>query len=349
MDRFIKKTREISNSNLTKLGRTVAIIGPSGVGKTHAVHEALQGDYVEITAEILKSKQGTIDFLEKLASSPLPVVLDEYETVCDLIGIREIKGPPSRGQFFIISQIEVKFDFEIYEHEFVPLSFEKIRDLFPGAPEELIRASNGNIRTIIQELEFKSDKRDKFMSIEEFILDLISTRSTKSPFKMMSQGLTEPGNTMSIIHENLIDCNLSLESYIQITESLSLADTYETRVYSGLHDDHAYFCFHGVSLPACIINHGFNSEKIRAGSLWTKYQNECMRKRRIVSALYRRKDLGLCYEGLLLLKRYALLGIFEVLKEYGLEPFDVDTINHLTNIKLKPKAVSALKKFLTPP
>ena len=91
------------------------MLGRTGIGKTYAVHEALQGNYIELTEDILKSKQGTIDFLEKLKSTDTPVVLDEYESVCNLIGMREITNPPSAGKFVIISQIPIenKFDFSI--------------------------------------------------------------------------------------------------------------------------------------------------------------------------------------------------------------------------------------------
>ena len=95
------------------MGRSVCILGKSGIGKTWAVADAYQGRVIDLNADILKTKQKTIDFLERARSSDLPVVIDEYEALCDLVGLWEIKEPPSQGQFIIISQIPVKFDFPI--------------------------------------------------------------------------------------------------------------------------------------------------------------------------------------------------------------------------------------------
>lgn len=141
MDSFIKKKKQILNNNFTELGRCVCVLGRTGIGKTYAVHQALQGNYVELTEEILKSKQSTIDFLERLASSEAHVVLDEYESLYNLIGIREITKPPSAGKFIIISQvpIENKFDFEIVNYNFPVPTPEQIKKMFPGASEDLIK------------------------------------------------------------------------------------------------------------------------------------------------------------------------------------------------------------------
>mgnify|MGYP003349376930 CR=1 FL=1 len=88
------------------MGRAVCILGKSGIGKTWTVADTFQGHFIDLDADILKTKQKTVDFLERVRYSDLPVVIDEYESLSDLVGLWEIKEPPSQGQFIIISQIK---------------------------------------------------------------------------------------------------------------------------------------------------------------------------------------------------------------------------------------------------
>ena len=89
MDRYLKKSRDNFEHEFTKLGPAVCVLGKSGIGKSWTVHNAID-PCVELTAEILSSKRSTLAFLERIQGTNIPVILDEYESVQDLVGIREI-------------------------------------------------------------------------------------------------------------------------------------------------------------------------------------------------------------------------------------------------------------------
>ena len=55
----------------------------------------------------------------------------------------------------------------------------------------------------------------------------------------------------------------------------------------------------------------------------------------------------LCYDELLTLRNFAELENVEILRDYQLQPQDVDVLNHLSPLcKIKAKTVSSLKKCL---
>ena len=69
MDRYFSKSpKQKSDDQFTKLGRVVAVVGKSGIGKTWTVRHELN-PCIELTADVLRSKHETLDFLEKIRSS----------------------------------------------------------------------------------------------------------------------------------------------------------------------------------------------------------------------------------------------------------------------------------------
>lgn len=347
MDRFIKKRQSNNINRFTDLGRCVCVLGKTGIGKTWAVRDAFGGNFIELTADILRGKQSTIDFLERLESTDTPVVLDEFETLCDLVGIRELTGPPSKGQFIIVSQIPVesKLDFEIVTYEFPVPTFEQLKQIAPGATDEIIHKSKGDIRQVLKSLRMKSDEQDAFLSTREFVTSLVAKGSTKRPTDYLSHHVQEPGNMVSILQENYPDArgaNLAL-----IAEYMSTADIFEVKLYEGDWQLLPYYSLYGCILPAVEIGHRLNPDKMRPGSSWTKHQNMCMREKRLKSITDRVPFYHLDTDALMILRDMAEAGHYEILREYKLEPKDIDVLNHLSPLrKLKPKTVQALKKAL---
>ena len=345
MDRFIKKRQPKNTNRFTDLGRCVCVLGKTGIGKSWAVRDAFGGNFIELTADILRGKQSTIDFLERLESTDTPVVLDEFETLCDLVGIREITGAPSKGQFIIVSQIPVnsKFEFEIVTYEFPVPTFEQLKQIAPGATDEVIHKSNGDIRQV---LKVKSDDQDSFMSTRDFVTSLVAKGSTKKPIEYLSHNVQEPGNMVSILQENYPDArgaDLAL-----IAEYMSTADIFEVKLYEGDWQLLPYYGIYGCILPAVEIGHRLNPAKMRPGSSWTKHQNMCMREKRLKSITDRVPFCHLDTDTLMLLRDMAEAGQYDILREYKLEPKDIDVLNHLSPLrKLKPKTVQALKKALS--
>jgi hypothetical protein len=350
MDRFLKKRVQKINGGFTELGPCVCVLGKTGIGKTWSVRTAFGGNYVELTPDILKSKQGTIDMLERLASSDTPVVLDEFEAVCDLVGIREITGPPSRGQFVIVSQIPIdsKFDFKIqtYMHP-VPTPAD-LRRIVPNASDDLIEKSGGDIRYVLRGMTFKSDDPDAFMTTREFVASLVSKNSDKSPLSYIGYSSHEPGNMVAIIQENYPDARGV--NIAEVANHISEAEMFETKMYEGDWHLMPYYTLAGCIAPAVAIGHRLNPDKIRPGSSWTKHQNICMRQKKLRAICDRVPEKHLDYDTLMLLRRMGEAGQYDILREYKLEPKDIDILNHLSPLnKLKPKTVQAMKKALTPP
>jgi len=343
MDRYLTKCAQKREYEFTKLGQAVCVLGRTGLGKTWAVHDALD-PAVEITADILRSHQGTIDFLNKIEGTEINVILDEYECVQDLVGLMEIKKCPTNGIFVVISQIPPKFAFEIVTWEFPEYSPEEMRRIVPGVSDEAIQESGGDIRFLIQSMMFKGDHKDLFQGTKEFITNLVSNKSSINPIKFLGHAVHEPGNVASILHENYVDAK-GIRTDV-VSEYFALADEYENRVYKGDWELYPYCNMYGCVMPALEINHRLK-EPLRPGSTWTKYQHMCMRTKRIATMSQRVPGKKLTIEELMLLRRYAEVGNTDILKEYRLLPTDMDVMNHLNPFrKMKVKEIANLKKSL---
>lgn len=344
MDRYLSKSKQKNDHEFTKLGPAVCIIGKTGIGKTWLVHKTFE-QFIDLSPDILRSKQETLEFLTKIKNSTLPVVLDEYECVNELIGIREIKEPPTTGLFIVISQIPVKFDFEINVYNMPIKTIDEIKKLFPNADPQVIATCDGDLRVVSQSLEFKSDIRDTFQTPKDFLVSLVSKKSKVNPVKYIGHPVQEPGNIASILHENYPD---GKGDHALIAQMFSEADVIETRVYGGDWELLHYFNLWGCIFPAVELNHSLG-QKLRPGSTWTKYQNACMRAKRIENLSNRIPGKRLTYDELLILRDFAEQENFQILREYGLQPQDIDVLNHLSPYrKIKAKTVSFLKKCLDP-
>jgi hypothetical protein len=340
MDRYLVKSAQKTPHEFTKLGPAVCVLGKSGIGKTWTVRKEL-APCVELGPDILKSKQDTIDFLNKIRGTETSVIIDEYECIHDLVGLREITGPPTNGLFVVISQIPVKFGFEMNTYEFPVPGPGVIKALFPSASEHVIATCGGDLRRVKQSLTFKSDERDDFMGPREFIASLVCRTFSEVPTKYVGHPIQEPGNIASILHENYPDSKGRPDV---VANYLSMADVIETRVYAGDWELLSYFNLWGCILPATEIAHTL-SPKLRPGSTWTKYQNMCMRHKKIQSVSNKIPHRNLDLDALMLIRSQIERGDFETFLDYELEPSDIDVLNHLSPVnKLKAKTVSSLKK-----
>jgi hypothetical protein len=72
-----------------------------------------------------------------------------------------------------------------------------------------------------------------------------------------------------------------------------------------------------------------------------------MRLKRIKTVAGRRPGQEASLDILMALRDYAEAGNADILREYNLQPQDIDVLNHLSCLrKIKPKVVSTLKKNL---
>jgi hypothetical protein len=348
MDRYFNKPAHKKEFEFTKVGPAVCVLGKSGIGKTWTVHQALD-PCVEITSDILKSKQATIEFLEKIRGTSISVIIDEYECVHDLVGLKEIKAPPTSGLFVVISQVPVKIEFEIQVYEFPVPTFEQVKKIVPDATDEAILKANGDLRAVFQSLAFKSDDRDLFPGTKEFISNIVSKNKTENPCDYIGAPLSEPGNIAAIIQANYIYSSGRTDV---ISEQLSMADVIDSMVYAGDWNMLPYFNLFGCILPAYEINHSLGSE-LRPGETWTKYQNMCMRSKRISTMCNKVPHCPLDMDALLLIRDYIEKdcdGAVRLMREYGFTPQDVDVLNHVSPYrKIKAKTLGTLKKCLKEP
>jgi hypothetical protein len=219
------------------------------------------------------------------------------------------------------------------------LTVEEIVKIGGEGSEQLAIECRGDIRTFLNRLKYKTETPDVFETPREFVEIMLNH---PRPVEFINRTVHEHGYTWAIIQENYTDAKgLTMEQFADVTDSFSLADIYDTKLYK---DNSWDILFHYFILAACVypcsIIHGrINTRRLRAGSMWTKFQNMCMRAKKITSTLLSR-------ECLITLRTYVEHGHFEILKEYSLDPSAVDVMNHLGRTKLRPKMIEQAKKFL---
>lgn len=331
-----------------KLGKHICVVGKSGVGKTFMVYSSVS-HYVEFTASVLKSKIDTLQFLEKVHGTDITVILDEYECVNTMIGIREIKEPPSNGMFIVISQIPVKFDFPMSIYDMPIMNFSQIKALFPTAKDAVIKACRGDLRFVSQSLTFDSDDLDIFQNSQQIIESFIGSTSSVNPIDFLKDPLPEPGNIAGIVHANYVKSQWKgrdgLERMAECSSWMSDGQMIDSAMYENWDLLPYYNCI-GCIIPCRLIGHTVKT--IEPASIWTKTQNMLMRSKKIKSMSSRGPGrMHLSLDTLFLLRDYAELGDIEMLKSYKLEPGDMDTLNHLSPLrKIKNRALILLKKGL---
>jgi len=287
MDRFIKtKSQKTVTGSAQELAGAGAVCfwGPPGIGKTHLVE--MSGG-IWLTEDILRSKQGTLDFLDRVRSADRPVIIDDFESVADLVGLRELTGPPSRAQLFITARNPVKLHFPVLNQEYPAPSPEKIEKIiFLKKPEadktrvaELIRLANGSVRFVLQGLEFNSDAPDNFQE-PKHDLEVLFVKGAKGVRPTINT-LHEHGYSWAVVQENYPDApNLTMDDLAGIAEMMSLADLIDENIYRTQNwDQTQFFVVEAVFRPALVIKKTL--KKLRPGSLWTKFQNYCMKRKKL--------------------------------------------------------------------
>ena len=296
MDRFLKTPNVKKESQDFASADVICMWGPEGIGKTWL---AEQTGGVHLTEDTLRSKQSTLEFIARMRSSDQPIIIDDFEAVKELVGIRELKGSPSRSQMFITSRTPIKLAFPVLNHEFPIPSIEKIIKIInflkPGTDEKLLRKlaedARGSVRFVLQELEFRSDARDFFQEPRQD-LGVLFCRGAKGERPNMS-AIHEHGFMWAVVQENYPDAHLSLDEIAEIAEGMTDVDIIDERMYREQSWNLLpYFAASAIFKPAHMVKKSL--KKLRPGSMWTKFQNECM-KRKKVEALRRKYGLEAQY------------------------------------------------------
>jgi hypothetical protein len=287
MDRFIKtKSQKSVTGSAQEIASAGAVCfwGPPGIGKTHLV-EMSRG--IWLTEDILRSKQGTIDFMQRVRSADRPVIIDDFESVEDLVGLRELTGPPSRAQLFITARNPVKLHFPVLNQEYPRPSPEKIEKIIfsknpaadPNKVRELIGRANGSVRFVLQALEFNSDAPDNFQE-PKHDLEVLFVKGARGTRPTIGT-LHEHGYSWAVVQENYPDApNLTMDDIADVAVMMSTADIIDDHIYRTQDwDQTQFFVVQAVFSPAAIIKKTL--KKLRPGSLWTKFQNYCMKRKKL--------------------------------------------------------------------
>ena len=281
MDRFLK-TKEVKKPPQDfASSHVVCIWGPEGTGKTYLA-EQTRG--IHLTEEILRTKQSTIDFLDRVRSSDRPIIIDDFETVRDLVGLRELTPDTLRTQVFITSRAPVKLQgLTVLNHEITPPSIEKIlKIIFSSRPEadpakarRLAEESRGSIRYVLQGLDFDSDLRDNFQEPRKDC-EILLCRGVPGTVRNSH----EHGYMWGVVHEKYVDGALDLQELALIAESMSEAAVVDERMYREQSWEYMpYFINAAVFRPALTLDKSLR--KLRPGSMWTKFQNACMKRKKL--------------------------------------------------------------------
>lgn len=357
---FIGNTTAVNQlQNAIDNHKTVQLYGESGTGKSFLVKSLLK-HFIEFSSDILRSKNSTLDFLDKLNQSNTNVVIDDLDY--ELIGTKEIvelvcnNKKISRGCFIIISK-QPKF---IDKCEIIKLEKLSINQLvtigkkkFPNKslPRiiELAKDSRGNVRNFLISLEFSHNK-DIFKTPKQVIYDLVCSdvKYPETPSFCIGRKVQEHGYSWGIVHENYLDSQIIENCYDEIADWMSMADVLDTKIYEGHWELNDFFSLYGIIMPAMRLNHTLLTTDMRPGSSWTKYSNYKMRMSKYKSLSNRGgKKHHINLDTISLFQHYLLTGDVSKIIEYGLTSHDLDIINHLCiKNKLKPKNLLKLKNLL---
>jgi hypothetical protein len=344
---------------------SLCIHGRPGVGKSHLVKKIILRclRWVEMTEDILRSKNATLDFLAKVSSSRV-VVIDEDNL--EMIGLREL-NPDGDHQIILITAVPTPSICDLFDTvEIKPMPvYRMVNDIgkvkFPNVDTEHIKdlalRSKGNIRTFLISLEFALDEgtRDIFKTPKEFVYDLVckDRPEPENPLDHLCQGVHEHGYTWGIIHENYLDSSgLTLDDVVTISDGMSIADNIDSVIYSerSVDSSFALFTHFGIVTPSIKLKHSLDASTMRPGSSWTKYNNFKMRYIKIKGLSYKNGCTLYCsdHEHIQCFVMHMNEGNADLLRNYGLESSDLDVFNHLAGInsKLKTKALQNLKRRL---
>ena len=300
---------------------TFCVCGPPGCGKSHMVNMLLNDkESIETTT---------------WTDAECHIVIDEIRIDKNIL--EEVKkfGKLSRLSTILITQDSSGIDFCPIVN--VPKATPEDMIKIAGKGSELAILCDGNIRNFLNALEFKTVP-DNFTEPKELVKNLFCERGAVDPWSLLSKGISDHGYMWSIVHENAID---SPNWDHTVAEAMSLADIYDGVLFSGNWDFMRYFTLEAFVRPSLKINHTLDRSKMRAGSSWTKFNNQKMRKKKV-------QNIDLDIDRIHTIKEMCRLktdGYLETLKHYNITRQDLDIINHLAlTRKIKTKDLTALKK-----
>ena len=315
MDRFLNLGQQKDSSDLFAPGVLYCLHGRPGCGKSTYLAQ-LFPVRITVDPEVLKTKQGTIDFFERLKGTRVPIIIEDWEAVCELIGVREIQGPISLySPTILVAHGPIK--------DATCIEMPNQRDLRRDALDD-----QGN------------STPDVFETPKEYVHRLL-----RGEWKNVKIGdvTHEHGHVWSIVQENYPDRVKSLDVLAQIANLMSEADLIDTDIYETGGDWNINMpLFTSVScIRPCQLME--SSKRVpRTGSFWTKHQNMCMRQKKL-DTMFRRHVPPLTLDALhTVVKAQFLKEDYSTCTDYCMESSDIDVLGHIIG-PFKPKIINAAK------
>ena len=313
--------RNIWNSIKNTRGGTICLYGAPGCGKSFILKQLFADQYNEYdyTKSIEKNNSHTHTVIDCPTS--------------DILEFLKVNGSITRGTTIIVCDNIKKINF-CNCIEVPTFSPDQMNQLFPGYTQE-VEMSRGNMWNFEFYKQFK-DKKDIFRTSKDYVKEIMSVHQQT----YLTSSLEEHGHTMGMIHENYPDTqNITMNECVDIIDSMSLSDVYDTLIYTVDWDYCKYFQVEGIARPASVID-GRHHLDIKPGSCWTKTNNQKMRMSKL------RHFRNVPTENLIVILN-NLMKYGPSMNFYKITPQDVDVINHLKiNKKFKPSEISRLKKSL---
>jgi len=370
MDRYVtiksikKNTRVFGQKNVLKTleelvasNSTFCLYGGCGYGKTYIIKHVLDGKkYIKLSQDDLTSRLKLDEFFSRVAESDYHILIDDLDG--EILGIKEIseRRKISNGSLIITCKTIEKIDFcdcikldKLDENELCDLAKYHYPKKDGYDIEECIRDYDGNLSNFIFSLGFTHSK-DVFKQPKELIHDLIchNSKAPMDPLKYIGQVIPEHGFSSAIVHENYPNGISECETAAMIMDNISRSDGIDNELYRGNWEYSEYYNLHGIIWPAKLINHKVDINKVRPGSVWTKYNNFKMRSNKLQNILMRTN--GMCMEKLILIGvicNEQKLNALPLLLSYGINSSDIDVINHISfRKKIKSKTTQEIKKKL---
>ena len=221
---------------------------------------------------------------------------------------------------------------------------------------EIYQKFSGNFRNFMNAVDcchkFGMDvsSHDEFFDSNTTVKNLIC-KGGAGYKQYIGMGTEEHGHIIDMVASNYD--TKDIESAARIIDSISISDAYDSHMYMGNWEFLPYLTHHGCVIPSKIMGNTLKPSLLHPGYVWTKYYNQCMRKKLLMAVRTRNPSMtSLSGDSDFLIYLCSMLHNMDfdtgiaLLREYGVKSCDLDLMNHLVTNKLKGKKLNILKKAL---
>jgi len=321
-------------------GLVVCVWGGSGVGKTWSCKRVLEEySFIDMNSDILRSKKITQEMMEKIPGTSSVLFFDD---LCidspGFPGIANFIDNPTCTTGPILFTMRDPSKFQKY---FKNTEIQYLELCGPNRRFEIISTE------CMQRFGLKTSEVDNFYSTRDNIVDLIC-KGGDGYQRFIGKGIEEHGHNADLIFSNYKCENIS--QVCEISDSLSMADCFDDKIYEGNWDFLPYFTLFSCVIPSKVMGNTLNEKDLIPGTCWTKLFNQKMREKQYTEMKNRVTGINIDYNFAFYFMNIMVNSSTEKGKklcmELGIKSQDLDLMNHLVDIKLKGRALNIIKKHL---